>query len=491
MSDEIALKNKFSNWVMKIQFEMLESNLFQAIGLELSSTNINLETTEDYTFNGIEKSEIDNKNYPLAYYNPLNNSIHVYIEHYSFEIRNSDDEKYAFLFFILCHEAQHKLFMHSIRGKEKDHELYNIAADMEIHNMMYIYDIIMLSKNNYSSPHIFQMFKKYIEDFLFKKSNSKKSEGLFEKNFLQLTAEEIYTVLEKSKKESIKTYSCIDNNSTDDKQNTPITVKQVTYKLPSGKEITSTIVSIPESQKSNENTEKNGLLTRRALMENTMKKYIKEINEENCKGDIGADCKTFLTKLFHIKIDWKKILRNSLLTALEKSEYFSWAQPRTSLFGLSNTIYLPGQIEDETSYGTVIIARDESGSMSDTECEKAAGIIADAKEYYKKIVLIKHDVNITSITEMYDLDENAKKILLTRESRGGTSHKKVFEFIKNYSINNEENERISCCIFITDMISDIEEYQNIIPNSIPRIWIAPQKSASLYKNKVKGKIISV
>lgn len=534
MSSGSELKNQYYNWIMKIQFAFLENDLFQPIGLELSCAEIVLETKEDYSFSGIENSDIEKSYFPLAYYRPDTDSIHIFIEHEAFLKRESDFEKQSFLMFLLFHEANHRLLMHEKRGKEKDHELYNIASDMEIHNMFYVYDEIMKTDNKYTSSLINQMTKNYVEDFLFKKTDKNKSEGLFEEEYLQYTAEEIYTILENSKEVEEKEFDLEfedDNGSSNrnssngnssngngnekeskDSSNSnssskssssgkhKVKVKKITYKLPNGKTITTTYVEMPKiSNKKDDQSEADkeaGALTRKTLMENNLQKKIDEINSDNdhnhnSRGTISNKCKIFLKKLFHVKVDWKKILRNSLQTALEKSEYFSWAQPRTSLFALDADIYLPGQIEDETAYGTVIIARDESGSMSNAECEKAAGIIADSKEYYKKIIVLKHDTVITSVNEVEDLDEEAKKMLLKRNSIGGTSHKDVFKFINKYAKNNEENERISCCIFITDMCSDIEETQDIIPDSIPRIWLTLPSSVEMYKGKVKGKIIPI
>ena len=113
-----------------------------------------------------------------------------------------------------------------------------------------------------------------------------------------------------------------------------------------------------------------------------MKNNLQKCAERN-KGHLPNNITSFLRKLFHVKIDWKKILRNSLQTILEKADYFTWAKPRTSLFALNNMPYLPSQDSDSNSYGTLIVARDESGSMSDQDCAKAASIIADAKNYYK------------------------------------------------------------------------------------------------------------
>lgn len=510
MNKNTELKNQYYNWVMKIQFAFLENDLFQPIGLELSCAEIVLETSDDYFFKELGKTNIGEKNFPLAFYRNDDDSIHIFIDHESFKKRESDSEKMAFLMFLLFHEANHRLLMHTKRAKEKDPNLYNIAADMEIHNMFYVYNELMKHNNKYSSSLIYQMTKNYVVDFLFKKTDINKQEGLFEEEFLQNTAEEIYSMLQNSSKieesefeiqmNSEISSNSNNSNSSNSNNGVKIKVKKITYKSPSKKEYTTTIIESPEksiNDNESDETEKNketAAMTRKTLMENNLQKEIEKCENENKKfqrGNLSEKCKIFLKKLLHVKVDWKKILRNSLQTALEKSEYFSWASPRTSLFGLQNNLYLPGQIDDECAYGTVIIARDESGSMTDEECKKAAGIIADSKEHYKKIVLIKHDVKITSVNEIEELDDEALKILLKRDTVGGTSHKKVFQFIRDYEKNNKENERISCCIFITDMMSDIKQTQDIIPSYIPKIWLTPPSSAKLFDGSVSGKIIPI
>jgi predicted metal-dependent peptidase len=160
------------------------------------------------------------------------------------------------------------------------------------------------------------------------------------------------------------------------------------------------------------------------------------------------------------------------------------------MFALNNGPYLPSQIDTNSTYGTLIIARDESGSMSDNECRQAAGIIADAKAYYKKIILIKHDTEIKSVFEFEDMNDEAMKVLLTRESYGGTSHKDVFKWIKDYQYSHQDEDKISCCIFISDLYSDIENYQDDIQN-VPLIYISPKDSVKKFQSSIKGILIPI
>ena len=81
------------------------------------------------------------------------------------------------------------------------------------------------------------------------------------------------------------------------------------------------------------------------LIENSFEQMVKN------KGNMPKECEAFLKKLFHIKVDWEKILRNSLQNILEKTDYFGWNSIRTSTFLLSNMPYLPDVVEDNSKYG--------------------------------------------------------------------------------------------------------------------------------------------
>lgn len=512
------LISQYSKMVTEIEYEFLQNKLFQPIGIELSTVPVILETKETYSFRG--NFGDDEKHFPVAFYRPDSDSIHIFIEHNSFLKRSNYSEKYNFLMFLLYHEAGHRLFMTFDRMNERDPELWNIATDLEIHNMYYVYS--QLIKSNNSALNTFIDKCKYIDKFLIEKSNDDEdlNEGLFEEDYLNLVAEEIYQDLLNSKTESKITYTFdsdgnIISSSDDDKCNSnsngkddgkgdqdendegksggKITVTISEYKFPSGKTFkTSTVdcsnLDIQPKSKEDVENEKNNTKLRKTILENTMKD---ELSKDRMRGNLSEQCKEFLKKMFHVKIDWKKILRNSLQTALEKADYFTWSKPRVSLYGMSNAPYLPSQSMDNEKYGVLVVARDESGSMSDMEIAKAAGIISDAKEHYKKIIIIKHDFDIVSVNEFEELNDEAKKILLTRESFGGTSHKEVFKWVKEYFINHKDGEdAISCFISITDMESDIEENQDIIPSKVPVIYLTPEGCEKRHSS-VKGVIIPV
>jgi predicted metal-dependent peptidase len=496
-----AYCNKFETDYVRLVYEMMRTKLFLPMALELNRINVKFQTNSTFAL----------KSFTFGYYNPVDNSICINIEDPFFVSSASHEEKINKLFFILFHEVMHKMLMHPDRMNNRLQSLWNIACDYEIHNALYIYK--ESNKFDTANHAIMEDSLNACDHLVFNHSGKESPENpkfLFEKKYLEKIAEEIYTLIENSKEEESQTMDLKlsdftgdgsgDNGSSDsdsedgEEKESDINVKvtKTTYTLPDGSKHTVTEIDWPEEHKLPEkykkseekkSQDKQNESMIRSLMENQLQEIAKN------KGAMSADCAKFLKKLFHVKVDWVKILRNSLQTVLEKSDYFAWNKVRTSTFLLPGMPYLPDIVEDQEKYGTLIISRDESGSMSDDEIAKAGGIIKDAKAFYKKIVLIKHDHTITKVYEFEEITDDVIEILVKRERCGGTSHKEVFEYLRDYRKNNR-GEIISCYIGITDMESDIEEYQKLIPSEIPTIYLAPANIDRDW-HEIKGKVIPI
>lgn len=517
---------EFEKVFTQLSFELMKEKMFIPVGLEMSATNIYFENEEEFAL----------KEMTFAYYSPIDNSIHVNVAHPFFNAR--PEELAGRLFFILFHEINHKLLLHHDRMKQRVPTLWNIAGDYEIHNMLYIYKEAFAQEKTLVSSFlkdVFEVVEKILKHSDGKNFTKKQFENMkddpanpilmFDSNMLELIAEEIYQKIENSKETNSQTFTMKmsggsgsgngggsagedeseedqdgkgknkkDGKGNDSEDDVEVTVEEVEYTLPNGQKVKSVNINwpeqkdLPEDKKKTEEqakAEKQRSALNRSLMENNFAEMAKG------KGDFSEDCKKFLKKLFHIKIDWEKILRNSLQTILEKTDYFSWSTVRTSTFLLPNMPYLPDIVEDNEKYGTLIVARDESGSMGDEEIAKAAQIIIDAKAHYKKIVVLKHDTDITDVKAFEDIDDDVVKYVKTRARCGGTSHKEVFEYLRDYK-KNFPDEDISCFIGITDLDSDIEHYQNLVPEKVPMVWLAPLGAVEYHKDSgIKGKIIPV
>ena len=170
------LINQFERWILEIQYNMMSNELFQPIGLETSCSNIIFETTDNYTFK--YELEKDPEHCPLAWNDMNEGSIHIFIEHPVWALKRTTDEKRAFLLFLIAHEAEHSLLLHKTRGKDYDPTVFNVAGDMEIHNMFYVYNEIIKTNNSSSGMHaqqnsIYAPFTNYVAPMIFNKSNKK------------------------------------------------------------------------------------------------------------------------------------------------------------------------------------------------------------------------------------------------------------------------------------------------------------------------------
>ncbi len=549
----------------RMVYDFLKEPLFQSFGLELSAVQIKLEDD-----NGFCR---DLKGKTFAYFNPISNSIHVNIQDPFFLNCNNDLERRAKLCFILFHEIYHKVLLHDVRKGNREHNLFNMAADFEVHNMLYLYKECCIKGQGSALQNEFKILENMLDEINKKSFQPDPEHGkyqfCFDKCYLNNTAEEIYADLLKSKKVQSQSFTLDLNsmggsgqdqddnnqsgqNSDDNNQagsdngsdkdqddnnqsgqngnskknqksksngnsnngqndnhkqvqgqnanggngqtngNGPqVKVTTTTYTLPSGKTFTSTSIQWPDPNECGISKDKQvkdaeARELRRQVMEQNLRKEV-----ERNKGNIGADCMAFLKKLFKVKIDWEKILKTSLQTILTKSDYFSWARPRKTTMTL-DLPYLPDVVDDNGAYGKIFITVDQSGSMSDQEFQKIANIILDAKEHYKKIVVLQHDVEINHVFEFDEINEDTLKNVFTRTAAGGTSHHDVFEYIvKDWAETRYDDEnKISAVIVCSDCCSDIQDEQKKLPGEIPMIYLVPENCQD-YTHGIKGQIIAV
>ena len=97
-------KNSFEKSAINVIFNIMKmsSKVFLPVGLELNSMNIYFDL----------KNEFPLKDMTFAYYNPIENAIHINIEDEFFTSSTNLIEREAKLFFALYHEAMHKILMH-------------------------------------------------------------------------------------------------------------------------------------------------------------------------------------------------------------------------------------------------------------------------------------------------------------------------------------------------------------------------------------------
>ncbi len=405
--------------------------------------------------------------YDIMYINP------VLINH----MKNKYDSL-SLLAFVLLHEINHVILFHSPRCKHRDPDVWNIATDFVINNLLK--GLSREARNGRSDDCILKCDSwDYAHDFL------------FDDRFDNLLEEEVYAEIEKNHtQKTTKKIKLKDmhngqfgqgqgSGTGGDEGDAEITETTITI---GNKKFKSTRVNFPRREFESSSAKKKfeDKKAERIGMTRQM------IEGSVSKGVGSAAMKSFLKRLFNVEVDWGQILGDSIATALEPSSELSWSKPRvTWLANAHNLPYLPNEMEEE-KFGTLVFAVDESGSMADDDIRKAVKIVNDSKQYYKRVWVIKHDHAVVwekKYEEAIDAEE-----LLHRRSYGGTSHRDVFDKVVHH-MKTEPDDMISAFIGFSDMYSDIAENQDMIPSSVPMIWIATEPGMDF--SAIRGRIIRI
>jgi len=150
---------------------------------------------------------------------------------------------------------------------------------------------------------------------------------------------------------------------------------------------------------------------------------------------------------------------------------------------------LPGVFTADKCIYSLVLVIDESGSMTDEELSKVIygvyEIVTKQLVNIKNVILIRHDIDII-------VDENIKDFSsYKRKKSGGTSHAKVYSWIKEYQ-KKRKGQPDSTYIFITDGYSDIEnlKWSQVIGK---KVWLLTDSSYSEKLSNVKdiGSVVNV
>lgn len=157
------------------------------------------------------------------------------------------------------------------------------------------------------------------------------------------------------------------------------------------------------------------------------------------------------------KVDWKRLLRIYVSSALTKDEY-SLARPNKRWLG--HGFIVPGFHGEQVPL--IIIALDTSGSMSNEMISNAANEVRKIAEEAADIRLVVCDQKVQEVITLEGLDDWIKKG--KAKGGGGTSHIPVFDYIKHQKLVPD------LFIGLTDLFS---EFPKTRPN-FPVLWATPQ-----------------
>ena len=399
---------------------------------------------------------------------------HIFINPENKFYQRPDVKFEQILTFVFLHEICHNLFMHEKRGLNRDPELWNYATDFFINLFLYNLEI---ENNGWETQHKLALMNldKYTDQVM------------FDEKFNNMIEEEIYNELQQNgsytKKQSQQSYKDfldkvgVPNDNIPSDAKVTITQSELNY---GGKIYKKVNVEFPVINSDVSNSEKES---------QELDASISKIMFENRIKDRGFQNKMFegfVKRLFGVKIPWDTILRDSLLTDLTKKGDISYSRP-SKVWLCNPTLPYLTTITENDELGSVVLCIDESGSISHEDIGKAIDIVNQAKSYYKNTLVLKHDT-VCKWQKLYSDELTAEDIseLSIRQHCGGTSHKDVFTKINEFS--KQEDVIISIILCVTDLVSDVKETQNIIPNNIPRIYL---QSGDYEIEGIIGKVIKI
>ena len=377
------------------------------------------------------------------------------------------------LTFAYLHEISHNIFNHLSRGNGKDQHLWGYATDYFIN--LFLRNIELENKEWDEQCALISMrIDQYSDKILF----STKFENMIEEEIYEkLQKDGSYTTKEskQSYKDFLNDIGLSDDNVSDDTQ-IKVTETELKY---GGKVNKKIFIEFPKIEQIDQNKDSE------KSFDDSLAKQMFETRILS-KGFQSSSFEKFIKRIFTTKVPWDVILRDSILIELQKKGDINYSRPRLTWLCNPTMPYLTNIIDEEV-YGTLVLLIDESGSMTDEDISKAVDIAQQSDSYYKNIYVIKHDSEVRW-DKLYEdkLTKNDVDELCMRRHSGGTSHRDAFNKVLEFE--KKSNTFVSLVLCLTDMRSDLQESQKILPSRIPRIYL---KVLDYKVEGITGKTINV
>ena len=192
-----------------------------------------------------------------------------------------------------------------------------------------------------------------------------------------------------------------------------------------------------------------------------------------------------------IKVDvlWFDKLKKNITTQVfnkTNNGYASWE----NLSSTYRHIYKAPIQKSEDKKVKFIISIDTSGSMHTEDLQKIFGIMKDKSKQIAEIHVMHHTTDVLAQfhvkhAEDIQLDRLFKTAFGCRHGDGGTSHKEVFNRIKELNLPDPEQW---IYISVSDNYSDIESTLSIYPvmQKISKVWVHTSDARQLNPDLVQG-----
>jgi predicted metal-dependent peptidase len=320
---------------------------------------------------------------------------------------------------VLCHEILHLSLLHLLRRGNREHDKWNIAVDLAV-NKILIDDGFDLPKGG--------LIPDSYGEFKFPAHMLKNEKQYTIKDLKGKTGEMIYEELPEfaSRKSGTIYVKGFDMHSEEKGQGKKGEGEGKGEEKIVGRELTG---------------------TEKSEMENEWLNRLEEAYvSAKQRGNVPAGIERYIDEIKKSQINWKALLQKYVQALIPND--FTWL--RRSKRSVATGIYLPNVKKEKID---VCVGIDLSGSIGkDKLTEFLSEIIGLAKAYQSAITmrLLTHDVDVHN--DYIIANGNVAKIkALKLKGGGGTSHKPIFDYVK---------EKVKDCravIFFTDGYSDIKD----------------------------------
>lgn len=307
---------------------------------------------------------------------------------------------------VLAHEICHIAFMHLERGERKDRQVFNVANDLIVNDM--------LQEDHFSLPkcgmipenHEFEVFGKLIG-----KINEKSSEELYA---------ELYPLAPKMK----SIIGQLEQGDGKGQSNTQgMSKKEIQDAMSKLKGMDNHIYGNGKSN--GDESSEEGQSGIKFDKSQKWKKIIAEaVQIAKQQGKLPAGIERRVEKLLNTKINWKGLLYKYVVAQIPFD--YSWSLPHKR--GAALGIYLPRAIKESVH---IICSIDTSGSINQKELQEFLSEMVAIAECFPNI---KMDIVIcdAKVHETYEMNQgNIDEILsLKMSGGGGTDHRPIYEYVQ-------------------------------------------------------------
>jgi len=324
---------------------------------------------------------------------------------------------------LIAHELGHIIFMTFSRGEKLNHQVFNIASDISINQI--------LKDNNFVLPNgvlwsdydnNIQVYGKVVKDV-----PSKQSEEIYY---------EIYDDLKDKLKKQLKS-----GKFKVGEDGIEIDIEDLGYEVEgSTNDGSGKAKSIDSHIKSNKKMSKEET---EAKLKEWTNRVVEAGTISRMAGNEPKGLERIIGQLHSSKIGWKQLLQRYIQSYIPSN--YTYQSP--SKKSISSGYFMPNVEKERVE---IYCCVDLSGSIGEKEMvEFLSEIVGIAKAYREKIKfhLWAHE---TSVNDKYIIENGSvdKILKLKMHGGGGTSHTDCFEQLR-------KERDCKCCIFFTDGFSDL------------------------------------